>query len=92
MQRRGCRTSPVFDAVFVPQARVFDVKLAQTLVESHWSNILIAETLTELLIDIMYVCERCENGTRGGKREKMKESEYVGILSGRYVSRAAKNT
>ena len=58
------------------------MKLAQTLVKSHWSEIPTAETLTELLIDILYLGERCENGTRGGKeegslavREGKKESE-----------------
>ena len=69
VERPECRTSPVFDAVFVPQMGVFDVKLARRLVKSHWSSILIAEALTELLVDIAYLCERYENGTRGGEGE-----------------------
>lgn len=33
--RPESRTSPVLEAVFVPQMRVFDVELARTLVRSH---------------------------------------------------------
>ena len=50
---------------------VFDVKLAQTLVKSHLLSISIAKTLTELLIDILYLRERYENGTKGGEEGEL---------------------
>ena len=36
------RTSPVFNAVFVTQIRIFGIELAQISVRSHWYSIQVA--------------------------------------------------
>lgn len=50
------------------------MKLVQMLVRSHWSQSLIADTLTELLIDMLCLCERY----KVGEWHKWREGRMVG--------------
>lgn len=42
-QKAETRTSPVLNAVFIPQIGVLDVELGRRLVKRHWYRTLVAE-------------------------------------------------